>query len=518
MILAIYDVSGIQEYIFASSRMRENIGASKIVGEVLKEHLPQIMEQKWPNKAEVLTAWDDPDNNYNFHIDRNEHVKAEVIYIGGGNAIVAFQDADDYHAVNQSLAKRLIEVSYTLSLAVASIETDFSDFVADKKWLDQQLECVKARMQRQRPPGAFPISEQEGMTGLPVTNVVEEGKELRPMSTVQRLKSEASEHHRREVIPFPEGVKRPGRWAFEMEELIQGKDEDSYVAVVHIDGNGMGKQLREKLQETAGSSYAEAVMTMRKMSKKISGEYREIFDKVIHEMLAVEGVAAKEYLQIRPLIMDGDDLTFVCKASWGVPLAALLLREMEKKSHSGEPGQLSLSACAGVALVHSHFPFNIAYEVAEECCRKAKAKRVAEGDMGGFIDFKLVRGSNPQEDYDTRVCNRPYRIGSNQDFLHWTKPDDFGFLAGCMRQLASGKWPRSRMEKLYAAYLGQPEQLQLYLEECKTRKYRLDDLYEKGASIGEASPSIFDGLELLDAFELQLLDNVCSESDKEGAE
>lgn len=36
MILAMYDVSGIQEYIISSSRMRENISASRIVGELLK--------------------------------------------------------------------------------------------------------------------------------------------------------------------------------------------------------------------------------------------------------------------------------------------------------------------------------------------------------------------------------------------------------------------------------------------------------------------------------------------------
>lgn len=531
MILAIYDVSGIQEYIFSSSRMRENIGASKIVGQVLKKCLPEALENCRSQTGAILTDWEKSDE---FRIERDGQIEAEVIYSGGGSALLVFRNAGCYHAVNKVLAKRLIEVSYTLNLAVAAVQTDLTDFVADKKQLDRQLERVKARMLRQRPYRAFPVSEQEGMTGFPVTGVITEqynGQKHRPVSTIQRLKSEASNVNRKEIIAFPKGIVGPDKWAFDTIDLISDKEKDSYVAVVHIDGNGMGKQLEENLKISSmeaktGKSYSRAVMTMRAMSKQISHDYRKVFEEVIGEAAANTDASSMPHLPVRPLVMDGDDLTFVCQANWGIPLAARLVKALEERSSSRKEGELSLSACAGVALVHSHFPFNIAYEVAEECCKEAKKKRVGEGEHNGFIDFRLVRGSNPQEDDYAHLRNRPYRIQAGIKLTDWTQPDDFGFLAGCVKRSASGNWPRFRMEQLYAAYLGRPEQLKLVVEESRSRKYKLEDLYVRNGGtdaelLSEVDalqhPSVFDALELLDVFELRLLD-VAGENTGEGTQ
>lgn len=515
MILAIYDVSGIQQYIFASSRMRENIGASKIVGEVLDKHLPEVLKEYFlQSNQEVVTDWDKDEQK--FSIGSQDTVQAEIIYTGGGNAIVAYRNERDYHAINKALAKRLIEVSYTLSLAVAAIQTDFGDFAKDKALLEEKLKDVKSRMIRQRPTGVFPISEQEGMTGLPITglnyNPVSEQFD-RVASTLQRLKSEASHPGRKEVIPFPEEITAFRRWGYEMDELIQKKGENSYVAVVHIDGNGMGKQLREKLKkETEGKNYAESVMTMRKLSKQISTEYQRIFNEVMIEVSEMQSDGDHpDYLPIRPLIMDGDDLTFVCQANWGVPLAAKLLHKLEQSTATMRNEGLSLSACAGVALVHSHFPFHIAYEVAEECCKHAKKKRSMEQDQHAFIDFRIVRGSNPQDDINEAVMHRPYRItgdmsiGCDAGPVEGTRTDDFSFLAGCVQQLSADKWPRSRLEKLYAAYLGRPEELKLYVDECQSRGYSLQALYGQSKDHDGDEPYLFDALEVMDVFNLQML-------------
>ena len=186
-ILAVYDVSGIQEYIFATSRISENAGASWIVGHVLKEQLPQailsVVEKTMGGKA--ITKWQ---NEGYFRMKEEPDLSAEIVYIGGGSAVVAYRKRSIYNEVNKAFARCLVETSYTLSLATAHIETEFQDYGSDMgKLLNERLDAVKASMLRQRPMGALPIVEQEALTGLPVTRCFQE----KDMSTLQALKRQA---------------------------------------------------------------------------------------------------------------------------------------------------------------------------------------------------------------------------------------------------------------------------------------------------------------------------------------
>lgn len=106
--------------------------------------------------------------------------------------------------------------------------------------------------------------------------------------------------------------------------------------------------------------YPQEVRRMRQVSKEIADMNQDIFELLVN--------AAHNYcneydnrnvLPLRPLIMDGDDVIFITKADWGYPVCCFFLRttlRQEKK----------ISACAGVALVHSHYPFSNAYDIAEE--------------------------------------------------------------------------------------------------------------------------------------------------------
>lgn len=126
----------------------------------------------------------------------------------------------------------------------------------------------------------------------------------------------------------------------------------------------MGQWLRQELHNLKNKSMAEQIEEHRKLSKQITSRYRDEFTSVVNELSFKSN---EDVIPIRPLILDGDDVTFICRADWGIPLAQAFLRRLEKGS-----AEYPISACAGIALVHSHFPFQIAYEIAEECCQTAK--------------------------------------------------------------------------------------------------------------------------------------------------
>jgi hypothetical protein len=84
--------------------------------------------------------------------------------------------------------------------------------------------------------------------------------------------------------------------------------------------------------------------------------------------------------------------------------------------------EYKFSVCAGIALVNSHFPFSIGYEVAEECCTSAKkvAKCIKKNEcIGNWVDFQICRSvstlnleSDREKDYEladgSSLILRPY--------------------------------------------------------------------------------------------------------------
>jgi len=271
-ILAKYDVSGIQEYIFATNRLTENIGASRIVSRVLKQYLCQAVEKAKKKDTEVFTEW----KSQPFRMSNRDRAMAEVIYIGGGNALVAYRDKDIYNEASRILAEEFITVSSTLTLITAFIETNFDDYKADCIALDRELATVKLRQPRYSELSSYPIIEQETTYGLPVA--CRDRETERGISLVQWQKQKAFQDKTGDEEPsvLPEGIVE----TFRMDELVDPRGTDSYVAVIHIDGNGMGAGIKKKLEE-CGSDYEKAVPEHRALSARISELYESVYGQMI---------------------------------------------------------------------------------------------------------------------------------------------------------------------------------------------------------------------------------------------
>lgn len=492
MILAAYDVTGIQEYIFATNRMKENVGASLIVRDILQKNLKVFLQELLGERVSL-----DCGANALFRMAKEPELAAEAIYIGGGNAVILYRSVDDYEAVNQKLAIALLEASYTLVLATACIEVDsFENYGKDKEALDEKLKTVKASMQRQRPMGALPIVEQEPFYGLPVSCCL--GGEN--VSFLQALKRRKSKEISNGQLDEFSSDKMP--FALEMKDLIRSEGEDGYVAIVHIDGNDMGNQIRKKVG-TMGA-YETAVPEMRKLSEEIAKVYRYVFEACEAELQVLAGKEGNVVLPMRPLIMDGDDITFVCRADWGIPIAAQFLRLIAREKLEPLP-EISLSACAGVALSHSHFPFKVAYEIAEFCCACAKrARRETHAEDAvhapGYLDFHLVRGAYVRDIRRAResdAAHFPYAVA--EEAKHSLSALERLLLAFGEEREGRRVWSRSWLNRLHEAYLCGADAAAFVWRACKSRGVSLSDtLCEEDARAGDGM--VFDALELLEFY------------------
>lgn len=88
-VLAMYDARGIQNYIFRSNKIKEIIGASCLVENIILEGMRSVIDSRkdWEN-AYFLTNWVEDDPNEFFG---NQNIRMQVMFIGGGNAYVLFR-------------------------------------------------------------------------------------------------------------------------------------------------------------------------------------------------------------------------------------------------------------------------------------------------------------------------------------------------------------------------------------------------------------------------------------------
>ena len=119
-VLAMYDVRGIQNYIFKSNVAKEIIGASALVEKIVTGGLQKYIEGL---DAEVqknyMIDWENDDDQAFL---KNQDVMMQVMFVGGGNAYVLFRKGSECQKVNQFLGKYILDATYSLNLSIAVIE------------------------------------------------------------------------------------------------------------------------------------------------------------------------------------------------------------------------------------------------------------------------------------------------------------------------------------------------------------------------------------------------------------
>ena len=579
-VLAVYDTTGIQSYIFASNKLRENVGASILVRKVLSEYLTDVIHTiSEKEKAYAITDWearcDKP-----LEIADGSNIYAEIIYVGGGNAYVAFKDYDAYKNVTKKFLFKVYDKTAGIGIASAFVETNFIEGYSEQfQYLLEKLSYAKGNINHPIPVGNQPITTSSLLTGLPVIDY-DPSTEFEGVSAEQLLKRNAyrDEQSEADLISKNESTQN----SIEMLNQIIGKFSaqkpkefsdlergNSFLAVIHLDGNSMGSAIMEY---SKGEKWTEIVPRVRKMSCRISKLFKEAYYKMAANLAkhcAPKDADEKTMFPLINIINDGDDITCVVSGQYGISFAAQLLRAIETLGESNEfypfpewarvwpeggaDRKPRISACAGVTLFHSHYPFSEAYKMAEECCANAKrytrnAKRHTSGITGSFIDFHLHQSGAVvnlkqfrKEQYTTKgekVICRPYCVSSSCDvgdvgdvgdvsgdvfkdiyplYSEFERLMHGWALADKYNQYEKNKWPRSRLKALRKAIRTDGNEVIEVIDWCKSRGYRIPDKYKAVTAIEDEDAKedkgdeeekaksefamLFDVLELADIYE-----------------
>lgn len=386
MTLTQIEVSGIQDYIFGSNNLKQNIGASEIVTAVTTDWVIEALNQEGIAHNVVR---DDAAGKWNFQEWLTAPQPAQIVYWGGGNALILFKGKPDQYAIpfTKALTRQATQNARGLSLVIDHEPLDWEQDAASYKHMKLRDNVAARKLNRHQdtPLLGLGVTAACVFTGLPAVGQDDDGNFV---SQAVQHKRNAYEHAKTRLNDLLYDVR--GSYGFvEDFNLLGERGESSYTAVIHADGNGMGKRFeaiaRAYSSPTDNDAYCQQ---LRRLSTSVEAKAEKALKSTVKFLIAsldsrnnkfggIVPMPQGNHLPFRPIVFGGDDVTFVSEGRLGLALAAHYLREVAegslpgaKPDESGDP----LYARAGVAIVKTHYPFARAYELAEALGKSAKDK------------------------------------------------------------------------------------------------------------------------------------------------
>lgn len=469
-VLTLIDTAGIQNYVFGSNRLRENLGASYLVELATKAWVFRAMDKLGAhNLSPVPTGADDL-----VHLQRKPDpalkmedgkLDAELLYAGGGNALLLFVSKSVAQCFAQILSQRVLREAPGLELVIAHSEPfpwnpNGNDLREKEKELREGRLTQKKR-QRQATPTlqlGLGVTAECAATGLVATiysNRLEPEARLIGRETVAKLKQsksrkDAESNAKRRLVEVLKGLDPRFDFPDELDQLGHKGGEESYIAVVHLDGNDMGqvrkdflahaKNNREYIERlrsfSAGveeASNKALCATFQRLQPLLSdqpkqhqdgGEIWSVTERKpdFRKPKAASAAQAgdkdpdfelsttpkeiefapieqddddefaatnehKAYWPFRPIVFGGDDITFVCNGQLGLSLATAFAQEFAAQTQKALG--VPIHSGGGVCIVKAHYPFRRAYDLSESLTKAAKQELGSNKREASALDWHI---------------------------------------------------------------------------------------------------------------------------------
>lgn len=444
--VTVLDTTGIQPYIFGSNRLRENIGASYLAAQATGGWVTSILGRLLGNQVYIPGDNDPAETPAGKRIEMGE-VRAELVYSGGGNTVLIFDELALAQRFVGLLTEQALRRAPGLTLVAAHRAFEWDDQPRLPKVVSGIMDAEIDRLKRERVPSApllgLGVTAACGSTGLPAVDMSgtyykDVSDESYPISGEVVAKLTVFNDANDALAKDLDAAR--GRLPYDLDNLGRSEGTSSYVAVVHADGNGIGKHFIDAGKDPYCSNrdYITAI-------RRLSGDVRKVGSKALRDLYTdlracIEEVGPTEayftvtqgdrrirqfrlgqqrdrkdrqkragnwYMPFRPLVYGGDDVTFVCDGRIGLGLAARYMTLFERQRLADGA---SFTACAGVAIVKTHYPFARAYALSESLCASAKKRVRQEAPDKAFsaLDWHIA-SAGPTSGIE-EIREREYRV------------------------------------------------------------------------------------------------------------
>ncbi|WP_054016558.1 Cas10/Cmr2 second palm domain-containing protein [Pseudoalteromonas sp. R3] len=208
------------------------------------------------------------------------------------------------------------------------------------------------------------------------------------------------------------------------------------IALLHIDGNGMGQVLQDLDKALSGAGddvycsafrdFSEAMATATQQAAQQATLW--LTKRVLSEQ-AENSELTELLLPMRPLVLGGDDVTLLCRADLALEyteqfcaafeqtsrIALKPTYEVIKAANAESTFGGKLTASAGVLIQKAKHPFTHSHEMTEQLCKQAK---VLTKQANGTAALAFVQVSNTVSDGLDTFRARHLSCTVGEDVLH----------------------------------------------------------------------------------------------------
>ncbi len=438
------DVHGIQSYLFATSKLKEVIGASRIVDDFTGSQADDAPAQalKALGLQPVQSGMPTGDRWY------------LPVRLGGGVARILLPSADLARKFIRAMSEWVLENATGLEFDADWVEFDRvdGDYSTANTALIERINEKRQQSARGNSFNGFPICAPCRLTGDPAEGYDGPNERLCAASLDKRAYQARRDDRWASVKDEPifkafdvDDVRRP--FVFDLESMQGNEASDAYMAIIALDLNSLGEASKSAVGAKAG---VEALHATREFVERVTGATANGFSEALnalannpqsrHEFQAIDGVVKRcGKLPLRPLVFGGDDLTFVMHGALAPRFACGLASSLARKGfHSG----------VGIAFVKVKSPLSRAIDLAEALL--ARAKRAGRDKTR--LDFMLCSAEIPadatdRDASDDRPARGPYELRDfealvrNATLLHHDLPSGHvrGAADGFQQSLAKGR-------------------------------------------------------------------------------
>lgn len=349
-------VQGIQDFIFKTNKLAEIVGASELVEQICTE------------KFIELSGLHEKDNS--------------ILQIAAGNVKCEFSDEAKLKYVVANFPMKVQEMAPGITISQAVVGMDEDDYLqkleeklkVQRNIISKPLEIAFMGLERDRRTGEIAYKERTKQNKK--LEVISEST-AKKRATVQAEKEKGHESSKENLFKKLYGSDvRNEEIAFNIED-ISASGKNSWIAVIHADGNGLGQILQKHGKEISEKG------KNRAFSQAIENATKNAVQKAFEEVVLKDKKKwekpNKFRYPIRPVVLGGDDLTVIIRADLALDFTHQFLINFEEQSKTefatlNIKGIEGLTACAGIAYVKDSYPLHYALHLAEELCGDAKKK------------------------------------------------------------------------------------------------------------------------------------------------